>query len=184
MATATQMRHTPEELLDITDRPMPELIDGELVEREPKGQEADGVGCNLAALLVGYSKATLPGIVNGSQGSFQVFPDDPKKVRIPDVSFTRRDRIPGGKPAKGHARVAPDLAVEVISPIDKAAKVFGKIRDFLDAGVPLIWAINPGSRDVLVIRADGTGSLLKVGDTLDGGDVLPGFSCPVAALFE
>ena len=184
MATVTRKRYTPADLLKITDRPMPELIDGELVERELMGQEADAIGMRVGALLIAYSGATLPGLVNGSEGSFQVFPDDPKKVRIPDVSFTRLDRIPGGKPAKGHGRVAPDLAVEVISPNDKAAKVFGKIRDFLDAGVPMIWAVNPGTRDVLVLRADGTATLLKVGDTLDGGAVLPGFSCPVAALFE
>jgi len=184
MATVTRKRYTPEDLLKITDRPMPELIDGELVEREPMGQEADEIGLNIGALLKAYSKGTLPGVVNGSEGSYQVFPDDPKKVRIPDVSFTRRDRIPGGKSAKGHGRVAPDLVVEVISPNDKAAKVFRKVRDFLDAGIPLIWVVNPGTRDVLVIRADGTGTFLKVGDTLDGGDVLPGFSCPVAALFE
>jgi len=184
MATATPTRHTPEDLLEIDDRPMPELIDGELVEREPMGQEADGIGCKVIALLMAYSGAMMPGLVNGAQGSFQIFPDDPNKVRIPDVSFTRRDRLPEGKPARGHGRVAPDLAVEVISPNDIASDVQRKIRDFLDAGIPLIWVVNPDTRDVQVIRADGTGALLKVGDTLDGGAILPGFSCPVAALFE
>jgi len=184
MATATQTRHTPEDLLEIDDRPMPELIDGELVEREPMGQEADEVGINVATILKAYSKTTLPGVVNGAQGSFQIFPDDPNKVRIPDVSFTRRDRLPEGKPARGHGRVPPDLAVEIVSPNDTATKLQQKIRDFLNAGIPLIWVVNPDTRDVQVIRADGTGALLKVGDTLDGGDVLPGFSCPVAALFE
>lgn len=184
MATATPTRHTPEDLLEIDDRPMPELIDGDLVERKPMGQEADEIGCYLIALLIAYSKTTLPGVVNGAQGSFQVFPGDPKKVRIPDVSFTRRDRIPGGKPAKGHGRVPPDLAVEIVSPNDTATKLQQKIRDFLNAGIPLIWVVNPDTRDVQVIRADGTGALLKVGDTLDGGAILPGFSCPVAALFE
>jgi Uma2 family endonuclease len=58
-----------------------------------------------------------------------------------------------------------------------------KVRDFLNAGVPLIWVANPETCDVYVHRSDGTGALLKSGDVLDGGDVLPGFRCPVADLF-
>ena len=58
------------------------------------------------------------GLVNGAQGSYQAFPDDPDKVRIPYVSFTRRDRLPNDRPSKGHGRVAPDLVVEVTSPND------------------------------------------------------------------
>ena len=184
MATVAPPRHTPEDLLAITDRPMPELIDGEFVEREPMGQRADEIALSFGTILRLYSKSTLPGVVNGSQGGFQIFPDDPDKVRIPDVSFTRRDRIPGGQAAEGHGRVAPDLVVEVISPNDSAAKVARKVRDFLDAGIPLIVVVDPATRGVQAIRGDGTSRFLKVGDTLDGGDVLPGFICPVAELFE
>ena len=183
MATITERVYTPEDLLKIADRPMPELVDGELVERPPMGQKADMVACNIIAVLVPYGRSTLPGVVNGAHGSFQIFADDPNRVRIPDVSFTRRDRLPDG-PAEGHGRVAPDLVVEVISPNDDASGLRRKIREFLKAGVPLIWVVDHEARDIQVTRADRTGELLLEGDALDGGAVLPGFSVPVAALFE
>ncbi len=183
MATVAPPRHTPEELLEITDRPMPELVDGEILERMPMGQESDAVGCRLIAFLGIYAQTILPGIVNGAQGSFQIFPDDPNKVRIPDVSFTRRERMAGGRAARGHARIVPDLVAEVISPNDSASKVARKIRDFLNAGVPMILVIDPDGPSVQVIRGDGTARFLYVGDMIDGGDVLPGFTCPVASLF-
>jgi len=183
MATITERVYTPEDLLKITDRPMPELVDGELIERPPMGQRADAVGMRIGYYLTGYSLATLPGTVNGPHASLQIFTDEPNKVRIPDVSFTRRDRLPGG-PAEGHGRVAPDLIVEVISPNDDASMLRRKIREYLDAGVALIWIADPETRDIQVIRADRSAALLLEGDTLDGGTALPGFSVPVAALFE
>lgn len=184
MATATRKRYTPEDLLKVSDRLMPELIDGQLVERESMGQEADAVGGRLISFLNIYASTTLPGLVNAGQGGFQIFPDDPKKVRIPDVAFTKRERIPSGRAAKGHSRIAPDLAVEIISPRDLAVALRRKIRDFLDAGIPLVWVICPETRDVEVFRADGSGALRKEGETLDGEHILPGFSCPITALFE
>jgi Uma2 family endonuclease len=183
--TETQTEHTPEELLEITDRPMPELIDGQLVEREPMGQQSDAVAANLLSAVHVFVKAHQLGVVNGAQGSYQIFPDQPKKVRIPDLSFTRRERLPGGKPAEGHGTVAPDLAVEVISPNDIYVEVQEKVRDFLDdAGIRLIWVANPQTSDVHVYRSDGTVTFLRSGDVLDGGDVLPGFRCPLADLFK
>src|SRR6185437_9233543 len=104
------------------------------------------------------------------------------KVRVPDVSFTRWVRLPEGQVEEGHGRVAPDLVVEVISPNDLAVEARAKVRDFLNAGVPLIWVANPETRDVVVYRSDKTAAILQGGDVLDGGDVLPGFRCTVADL--
>ena len=182
MATITTARITPEDLLDITDRSMPELVDGQLLERE-MGQKSDAIAALLIYFLNQFVRERRLGLVNGGQGSYQIFPDDPNKVRIPDVSFTRRDRLPGGTPADGHSRVAPDLVVEVISPNDTIRKLDLKIADFLAAGVPLIWVVYPDTQTVQVIRRDGSGVRLKVGDAIDGEDVLPGFRCEVAALF-
>jgi Uma2 family endonuclease len=123
------------------------------------------------------------GPINGAQGSYQIFPDDPKKVRIPDVSFTRIERLPAGTVEEGHGKIAPDLVVEVMSPTDYALDVFAKVHDFLNAGVALIWVANPDTREVFVYRSDGTRAILRSGDMLDGGDVLPDFQCPVADLF-
>jgi Uma2 family endonuclease len=162
---------------------MPELIDGQLVERPPMGQESDAVAARIIRLVGNHADLHRLGVVNGAQGGFQSFPDDPNKVRIPDVSFTRRERFPEARAAAGHAKVVPDLVVEVVSPNDLAFEVSAKVRDFLGAGVPLVWVANPETRDVLVYRGDGSGALLRSGDHLDGRDILPGFQCPVDDLF-
>lgn len=183
MATLAEMTYTPEDLLRITDRPMPELIDGELVEREPMGQKADAVAFRIGRWVGNFVEDRDLGFVNGARGSYQIFPDDPKKVRVPDVSFTRKERLPEG-PADGHGRVAPDLVVEVISPNDNAADLEEKVDDFLSAGVPLIWVLSPETRTARVHRRSGTDSRLRPGDGLDGEDILPGFRCELAKLFE
>ena len=182
MAIATSPRVTPEDLLNIEDRPMPELVDGELQERE-LGQDADSIAANLLGFLWLFLRTNPLGLLNGAQGSYRAFPDDPDKVRIPALSFTRRERIPKDGRAKGHARVALDLVVEVVSPNDTVTKLNAKINDFLAAGVPLVWVAYPETRTVQVLRSDGTGRLLKIGDILEGEDVLPGFRCEVAEIF-
>ncbi len=135
-------------------------------------------------VLGNYAKATLPAVVNGSQGGFQIFPQDPRKVRFPDVSFTRRDRLPGGKAARGHGRVAPELVVEVISPNDLASEMQAKLADYDSAGVPWVLVVDPDSRSVVSYPSGEGRAILRVGDVIRGGDVLPGFECPVADLFE
>jgi Uma2 family endonuclease len=182
MATVSKTRYTPEDLLNITDRPMPELIDGELVERE-MGQKSDSIALRIGRLVGNYVDDHDLGLCNGAQGSYQVFVDDPEKVRIPDSSFTRKDRVPEDGPAEGHARVVPDLIVEVVSPNDSVGKLNRKINDFLNAGVVLIWVVYPDTKTVQVHRIDGSGKTLKIGDFLEGETVLPGFRVEVAELF-
>ena len=182
MATVTQTRYTPEDLLAIRDRPMPELVNGQLLERE-MGQKSDSIAATFLILIGVFVREHRLGLMNGAQGSYQGFPDDPNKVRIPDVSFTRRERLPKDGPAEGHGRVAPDLVVEVTSPNDTGDYIESKINDFLAAGIPLIWVAYPETKTLLVHRKDGTANRLQVGDVLDGEDVLPGFRCEVAALF-
>ncbi len=183
MATVTKTQYTPEDLLEIDDRPMPELVDGELLERE-MGLRVDSIAVKVGCFLFDFIRPNRLGLLNGSQCGYQIFPDDPNKVRIPSVSFTRFDRLIGGKPAEGHARVAPDLVVELIWPNQTAEYVQKKMSDFLAAGVPLIWIVYPDTRTVFVQRLDGTGKRLQVGDFLDGEDILPGFRLEVASIFE
>jgi Uma2 family endonuclease len=186
MATATDEKvYTPEDLLAIADRPCPDLVDGRLVERPVMGQDSSSIAVTIAALLIAYARAHLPSVVSGADGGFQIFPGHPRRVRFPDVALTRKDRLPNGQPYKGHCKTVPELIVEVISPNDNAAELSSKVADFHAAGVPLIWVVNPASRTVEVIRGGGTGgAFVREADALDGGDVLPGFQCEVAKLFE
>lgn len=182
MAT-TETQLTPEELLAITDRPTPELVDGQLVERD-MGQRADAVASRINRLLGNHVDAQKLGLINGSQCGYQIFRDDANRVRFPDVSFTRKERLPALGPAEGHSKTAPDLAVEVVSPNDQAVDLLAKVREYLDAGVALVWVVNPGDRTVFAYHVDGTGRYYNAAETLDAGPVLPGFQCRVADFFE
>jgi Uma2 family endonuclease len=178
---ATIIRDKPEVGLEDIEWPVPELIDCQV---ELVGQLSDAIAANLLIIMGGFATERKLGLVNGAQGSYQIFADDPKKFRVPDVSFTHRERLPETGPAEGHGRIAPDLTVEVISPNDLAMDVSIKVMEFLGAGVRLVWVVTPFLRDVQVYRAGGRRSLLEASDTLDGEDVLPGFHCLVEELFK
>ncbi len=79
--------------------------------------------------------------------------------------------------------IAPDLAVEVVSPSDRAAEVLAKVAEYLEAGTRLVWVVYPQTQKIVVYRPSADVQLLSVGDTLEGEDVVPGFACPVAEVF-
>jgi Uma2 family endonuclease len=92
--------------------------------------------------------------------------------------------LPDDAPSRGYDDIPPDLVVEVLSPRDIATELDQKVEEFLRAGVRLVWVVNPDTRTVRIHRLDGSISGLHETDELSGEDVLPGFACPVAALFE
>ena len=81
-------------------------------------------------------------------------------------------------------KLAPDLAVEVLSPSETASELEEKLDDYLVSGTRLIWIVNPVRRTVMVVSNDAPVRWLREGETLDGGAVVPGFSCAVAEIFE
>jgi Uma2 family endonuclease len=83
----------------------------------------------------------------------------------------------------GHIPIAPDLAVEIVSPNDLFVEVRRKASEYMRAGVRLTWIVNPDEREVQVYRGNGTYLLVQNGDALDGEDVIPGFRCPLAEIF-
>ena len=95
-----------------------------------------------------------------------------------DLAFVRRERLPVPPPS-GFADIAPDLVIEVLSPNDRPGEVLSKIGDWLDAGVLLVWIIDPQRGDARVYRADGSQDHLGVHDWLDGESVVPGFRWPI-----
>lgn len=105
-------------------------------------------------------------------------------MRRADASFIHKDRLPLIEELQGHCPVAPDIAAEVVSPNDLYYEVEEKVEEYLDAGVKLVWVVNPPTRTVRVHRADGTVTDLGEEDELSGEDVLPGFRCRVRDLFE
>lgn len=100
-----------------------------------------------------------------------------------DAAFIRRGRLPGEKLHEGFVRIAPDLAVEVVSPNDLFDEVESNALQYLDAGVRLVWVVNPRTRSVQVYRADRTVTRLREQDEITGEDVLPGFRCMVGEFF-
>ena len=94
-----------------------------------------------------------------------------------------KDRLPEGPTSDGYIYIAPDLAVEVVSPNDTAYEVWRKVLEYLDAGVALVWVIDPEARTAQIYRRDGSTDLLREDGELSGEDVLPEFRCRLATIF-
>jgi Uma2 family endonuclease len=109
---------------------------------------------------------------------------DPDTVRGPDVAYWSYARLPADQVPEVYADVPADLVVEVLSPDDSHRRIAEKIREYFAVGVRLVWVANPNDRTVTVYTKPGDGIVLWNDATLTGGDVLPGFTCPVASFFE
>ncbi len=170
---------TPEQFLDLPDAEEFELIDGELVRRE-MGSQSSWSGGKFYRFLDEYAERTGLGWVWPADNGFRCFPHAPKRVRRPDASFVRAERLPGPVLPGGFLTIAPDLVVEVTSPNERMVEVAEKVEDYLRAGVPLVWVFVPEARIGQVIRADGTAAWLREGDAFDGEAVVPGFRLPLS----
>jgi Uma2 family endonuclease len=157
-----------------------ELVRGVLVVREPPGGRHGFVAMNLGAELAVHVKRIGAGAVFAAETGFKLA-TDPDTVRAPDVAFVARERVPAAV-TRGYPAFAPDLAVEVLSPDDRAGEVLAKIADWLSAGTKLVWVVDPERRLARVYRADGSEAVIPVDGTLDGEDVLPGFFCTLASI--
>ena len=109
---------------------------------------------------------------------------NPDIVRAPDAWFVRAERVPAEGIPRDFRHGYPDLAVEVLSPSDRRADVMRTVREYLTAGTPLVWVIDPDGRWAEVFRADGTYTYLDENGALDGEDVLPGFALTLRDVFE
>src|SRR5262249_37670372 len=153
-----------------------ELVDGRLVEHF-MGMKASRIGGRLFGLLMNHCYAHPVGWAFPAETTYQCFPNHPKSVRKPDASFILLNRLPADQEPEGHCRIAPDLAAEVVSPNDTYYEVEQKVREYLEAGVRLVWVINPALRRVRVHRRDGTVTDLGENDELSGEGVVAGFRC-------
>lgn len=172
----------PDDLSAMPDGDKYELVNGLPVEKQ-MGAEAGEVTNLLTAFLTLFVRQHSRGHTYDGQTGFQCFPHDPNLVRKPDLSFVAAGRLAGEKSPKGHVKIAPDLAIEVVSPNDLYEEVEAKVEQYRSAGVKLIWVISPGSKTVLIRRLDGTCAEVNESGELSGEDVVPGFTCKVADLF-
>ena len=159
-----------------------ELVDGELVEK-PVSVLSAFVEGKMYLKLGNFCEAHKTGIVLTSTNGIQCFPWDARKVRKPDVSFFKRERFTPEHFLEGFLSIAPDLAVEVISSHDEFAEMTEKIEDYLAAGIPLVWIIDPENEIAYIHRIDGSITKLRKNDELDGENIIPGFRCKLAELF-
>src|SRR2546427_6798177 len=157
-----------------------ELVRGVLVVHEPAGSRHGLVTMNLGAELAVHVKRTGAGGVYAAETGFKLA-TDPDTVRAPDIAFVTRDRLPPPS-TTGYPALAPDLAVEVLSPGDRPGQVLAKVADWLSAGTRLVWVIDPERRLTRVYRDDGSELTVTADQVLDGGDAVPGFSCPLTAI--
>lgn len=107
---------------------------------------------------------------------------DPDVLLGPDVAFIRADRLPDDEDS--YSDLAPDLAVEVLSPSNTPALVAEKLTEHAAAGVPLVWVLDPQRRTARVVTRSGSDRLLSADDELGGDMVLPGFCVLVDRLFD
>lgn len=169
-----------ERMPDPPDGSRLELVRGE-VEVMPPPNGRHGLVCSeIAWLLKNHVKPAKLGWVTTNDTGV-VLERGPDTVRGPDVAYwsiARQPDVPDG-----YFLIPPDIAVEVLSPDDRRGAVRAKIKEYLFYSVPLVWLVDPELRTVTVYAGTMRGTELDEDDTLDGGNVLPGFSCKVADLF-
>lgn len=175
---------TAQELLDMPDDDRRyELVRGELRKRLLAGAQHGKLAAKVAAALFNYVKANNLGKVYAAGTGFLIGAD-PDHVRAPDAAFVRRERVDAVGEVAGFWPGAPDLAVEVISPGDRYTEVEEKVDDWLAAGAAMVVLVNPRNRTATVRRPSQDPVILMENDTIDGGEVIPGWRMAVGELFS
>lgn len=160
-----------------------ELVDGEVIEMTPTGESHGVVSLALGEAIRAHVRSRKLGRAYGAETGFRLS-RNPDTVLAPDVAFVAAQRLPTGRPSRAFLQIAPDLVVEVVSPSDSAAEIQRRVEQWLDAGLRLVWVAYPDTESIAVFPVGSTFARLKIDDTLDGSDVLPGFSVPLRELFE
>jgi Uma2 family endonuclease len=157
-----------------------ELVDGELVKMSPSFLPEARVVRTVQRLLDNFVYPRQLGEIFGPDLGYEL---TPHRVRAPDVSFVSAEKLAAYGNPEEFAKLVPDLVVEVISPEVKYGYLQRKIRDYFEAGIRLLWIVDPEMQTVTVYHSPYDPRVLTVAETLSGEDVLAGFSCQVAELF-
>jgi|SRR6516164_7083552 len=161
-----------------------EVVNGKRLELPPMGAFETDIASDLLVYLRQFAKKQ--GL--GKAVAEMLFLLDGLKdlQRRPDVAFVSYKRWPKGKrvPRTNAWEVVPSLAVEVVSTSNTAEEILAKIREYFQVGVELVWVVYPTEEQVYVYDSPTQLRILKKDQELDGGNVLPGFNLPIAALFD
>jgi Uma2 family endonuclease len=180
---ATTQLTTIEDVAQLGDKPGRfDLIRGELICMSPSGARHGIISARIAAFLIAHTNVSNLGSVFGAETGF-VLSRNPDVLLAPDVAFVRKERLPEDDELDGYLEIAPDLVVEIVSPSDRLRDVSDKVMEYLQAGVGLVWVVEPRRKLVNVYLPDYTSRILTGDDELDGGDVLPGFRLPLSGIF-
>jgi Uma2 family endonuclease len=163
-----------------------ELVDGEVVEMAPVNEQHGDAAFNISGAFYVYSRTH--GIGRGGVETGYRVRQNPDTVRGPDVSFNLRSRSAGESPRPGFIPGAPDIAVEVVSPSNTAAEMERKVGEFLAAGSQRVWVVYTATttlaRRVVVHHPNGTANTYNGDDVITDEKLLPGFSLPLADIFD
>lgn len=163
-----------------------ELVNGQRVELENMSSYSSQLSNQLYVAILRF-------LSDSSQGTllFETLfaipsPADPGKQRRPDLAFLHARRWPVEKraPDTDPWPAVPNLAVEVLSPNDRIQEVTDKIHEYFEAGVELVWVVNPRRETVSVYTSAQQVTILGKSDTLTAGEVIPGFALPLGQLFR
>jgi Uma2 family endonuclease len=189
---AESIHTTPITMKDLEDMEahglIREIVDGQWVKSEEEkmaGELHGAIATNLIMALGAYVKAHHLGRVYPADTTYILEEDEHgiQLMRLPDVSFVAAHRV------KTHDRetyyqLAPDLAIEIISPSKRALAVRAKLKDYLRTGVRQVWQIYPDTQEVVVHLPDGTTHTYMTGQSIPGADLFPGFALPIADVFD
>ena len=159
-----------------------ELVRGVLHETMAAGHRHGKIVVSLVTELGNFVEPRKLGTLVASDSGVWL-EHDPDTVREPDVAYTSAEKIPLDAEIDGYAEVVPDLVVEIVSPSDTRQWARDRAQMWLDYGAPLVWMVHPDTRTIDVYRPGSAASTLQEDDSLDGHDILPGFSCPVSSIF-
>jgi Uma2 family endonuclease len=167
----------------IGDDELYEVVDGQRVRTPPMATISVWTASELARHLGNFAVAKLGRVI--TEALFHL-PAPINRDRRPDVAFVSYKRWPKTKPVPSGDPwdVVPNLAIEVVSPTDKAGELETKIAEYFSAGVELAWVVYPTLSKIHVYSSPTQPiTVFNVGDVLDGDTVVPGFKLPLAELF-
>lgn len=159
-----------------------ELVRGEVRPRMPAGLIHGLIAMRLGRRIDSHAAERQLGITLAAETGFRLRTAAGESVRAPDIAFIRMERLPRPFPHT-FADLAPDLVVEIASPNDAYSDLRDKVDEWLQAGVPLIWVVDPQRRVVEVFQPDQPLRVLHTTDTLTGDPLLPDFQLPLSELF-